>query len=204
MWSVKFRPPGCFRWFRPHPKPSHAFLSSIFRYFIPSLFGAEKFTGGTPQPLLRITPLCLACDLGRRAGRRGSHGCRYAHQGSAAFFGLAGQPPFRVTGRSRTSGPPVVFHGGRACVEPRRSRQATGSWAHYSSRRAVTCYTIVSLRYSERPIYLIHIGPTSKCLPIQPSESPGPVTDRSSTVNGGGKPVVRSWPPTWKEGCAKP
>ena len=36
----------------------------FFRYFIPSLFGAEKFTGGTPHPLLRITPLCLAIKVG--------------------------------------------------------------------------------------------------------------------------------------------
>ena len=50
----------------------------------------------------------------------------------------------------------------------------------------------------QRPTYPIHIGPTFGCLPSQPSESPGPVTDRSSAVNDGGKPVVRSQPPsTW-------
>jgi hypothetical protein len=57
---------------------------------------------------------------------------------------------FRVTGPRHNAALLVAAYGARACVEPRRSRQSMGSWAHCSSRHALTCIPILSLCYSER------------------------------------------------------
>ena len=77
--------------------------------------------------------------------------------------------PFRVTGPRCTAAPPAAVVGGRACAEPRPSRQSAGSESHYSSRYARTC----------GDMYLILDGPTF--------ERPGPVGDRSSTIDGATK-----------------
>jgi hypothetical protein len=126
----------------------------------------------------------VTCYQNGREGHRGSRGRCYGHQPLTSPFGSTHRFLFRVTGPRHNAALLVAAYGARACVEPRRSKRSAGLWARYSSRHAVTCYTIVCLRYSERPTYLIHFGPTYRCLPIQPSESLGQVTDRSSTVNG--------------------
>jgi hypothetical protein len=94
---------------------------------------------------------------------------RYAHQLAKTSFGSTHRFPFRVTGQRCTAARPAAVVGVRACVGLRPSRQSAGSESHYSSRYARTC----------GDMYLILDGPTF--------ERPGPVGDRSSTIDGARK-----------------
>jgi hypothetical protein len=128
-------------------------------YFVP-VYSALR--GQAPILPLRITALCLVCDQGRRAGHCGLHRGRYAQRLPATLFGLARQLPFRVTGPSGTAARDVAVRGTRACVRLPRSGQAAAAW---DRQHPVSRTFVVPVRCSERPTYLIHVGPTSRSLP---------------------------------------
>jgi hypothetical protein len=95
-----------------------------------SPFDAAVFGAAYLVALLRITLRCLMCDRNARAQHRERHKGRYAHQPLACPFGLRRRFPFRVTAPRHNAALRVAAYGARACVQPPRSRQSAGSWAH--------------------------------------------------------------------------